>query len=142
MRVAKPANASSTELSTTSYTRWCRPISPVDPMYIAGRRRTASRPSSTLMLLESYTSPAPVFTSFAIFPCCAGFHACAQCFSNSHRHDDIPVLVRHSVACRTHFPRALLIFELECYVILWYSAQKIKQVLRVKPDLEVRPLIL
>ena len=29
------------------------PFSLVEPMYIAGRRRTASRPSSTLMLLES-----------------------------------------------------------------------------------------
>ena len=30
-----------------------QPSSPVEPMYIAGRRRTASRPSRTLMLLES-----------------------------------------------------------------------------------------
>ena len=45
-----PASASSMELSTTSYTRWCRPSGPVDPMYIAGRFRTASRPSSTLIL--------------------------------------------------------------------------------------------
>jgi len=28
-------------------------ISPVEPMYIAGRKRTASRPSSTLILVES-----------------------------------------------------------------------------------------
>ena len=46
----KPASASSIELSTTSYTRWCSPGSPVEPMYIAGRLRTASRPSSTLIL--------------------------------------------------------------------------------------------
>ena len=45
-----PARASSMALSTTSYTRWCRPGAPVDPMYMAGRFRTASRPSSTLIL--------------------------------------------------------------------------------------------
>src|SRR5438270_6716332 len=57
--VQYPASASSTELSTTSYTRWCRPDSIVEPIYIAGRRRTASSPSSTLILLESYVSPGP-----------------------------------------------------------------------------------
>src|SRR5699024_8493498 len=35
------------ELSTISYTRWCRPDSLVEPMYMPGRLRTASRPSST-----------------------------------------------------------------------------------------------
>src|SRR5271154_2629816 len=49
---------SSKELSTTSHTRWWRPISPVEPMYIAGRRRTASRPPSTLIDLASYLCPA------------------------------------------------------------------------------------
>src|SRR5690606_37052421 len=51
-----PASASSTELSTTSNTMWCRPVpSSVSPMYIPGRLRTASRPFKTLILLESYT---------------------------------------------------------------------------------------
>src|SRR5712692_6480577 len=54
---AKPAIASSTELSTTSQTRWCRPIAPVEPIYIAGRRRTASSPPRTLMDLASYWWP-------------------------------------------------------------------------------------
>ena len=61
----KPAIASSTELSTTSLTRWCRPRSPVEPMYIPGRLRTASRPSSTVMDPESYSvgrAPLPLFT--------------------------------------------------------------------------------
>src|SRR5919106_2747817 len=49
-----PAMASSTELSTTSQTRWCRPRGPVVPMYIPGRRRTASRPSRTVMSEASY----------------------------------------------------------------------------------------
>lgn len=51
---ACPAIASSTELSTISCTRWCRPRSPVEPMYMPGRLRTASRPSSTWMALASY----------------------------------------------------------------------------------------
>ncbi len=42
-------HGSSTELSTTSQIRWCRPRSPVEPMYIPGRLRTASRPSRTVM---------------------------------------------------------------------------------------------
>src|SRR5450759_2070459 len=52
--VQYPARASSTELSTTSYTRWCRPFGPVDPMYMLGRLRTASSPSSTWMSLAEY----------------------------------------------------------------------------------------
>ena len=41
-------------LSSTSNTMWCRPVpSDVSPMYMPGRLRTASRPFSTLMLLES-----------------------------------------------------------------------------------------
>ena len=44
MRVAQPCIASSTELSTTSQTRWCSPLGPVDPMYIPGRCLTGSRP--------------------------------------------------------------------------------------------------
>ncbi len=42
--------ASSTELSTTSYTMWWSALLSVPPMYIPGRRRTASRPSNTWML--------------------------------------------------------------------------------------------
>lgn len=60
---ACPASASSTELSTTSYTRWWRPRSPVEPMYMPGRLRTASRPSRTVIALASYedaTSPEAV----------------------------------------------------------------------------------
>jgi len=53
MLLAKPASASSIELSTTSNTQWCRPLAAVSPMYMAGRRRTASRPSSTWIEEES-----------------------------------------------------------------------------------------
>ncbi len=49
-RVQYPAIASSMALSTTSYTRWCRPRASVEPMYMAGRLRTAERPSRTVML--------------------------------------------------------------------------------------------
>src|SRR5215468_3305255 len=55
MRSQKPASASSTELSTTSYTMWCRPEpSSVSPMYMPGRLRTASRPFRTLIASASY----------------------------------------------------------------------------------------
>src|SRR6266849_3325655 len=66
---AKPAIASSTELSTTSQTRWCKPISPVEPMYIAGRRRTASRPPRTLIDFASYLwPPCGVLPTFSLSP--------------------------------------------------------------------------
>src|SRR5699024_11846689 len=42
---ACPAMASSTELSTTSQIRWCKPRGPVEPIYIPRRLRTASKPS-------------------------------------------------------------------------------------------------
>ena len=62
MRVQKPAIASSTALSTTSYTRWCRPDGPVEPMYIPGRSRTGSSPRSTVMSLASYATKSTLFT--------------------------------------------------------------------------------
>ncbi len=55
IRVQKPPRCSSTALSTTSQTRWCRPEpSWTSPMYMPGRLRTASRPSRTVMLVLSY----------------------------------------------------------------------------------------
>src|SRR3954467_7486087 len=56
IRVAWPAMASSTELSTISQTRWWSPFRPVDPMYMPGRLRTASRPSRTWRSLAPYES--------------------------------------------------------------------------------------
>src|SRR3954467_10289826 len=51
-----PARASSTALSTTSNTMWCKPVpSEVSPMYMPGRLRTASRPFRTLMASEAYS---------------------------------------------------------------------------------------
>ena len=53
MSSQKPASASSTALSTTSNTMWCRPVpSRVSPMYMPGRLRTASRPFRTLIYRE------------------------------------------------------------------------------------------
>src|SRR2546430_218885 len=43
--------------------RWWRPRVPVEPMYMPGRLRTASRPSRTVMSLASYEEP-----SLARFP--------------------------------------------------------------------------
>ena len=43
------------ELSTISYTRWCRPLSDVEPIYMPGRLRTASRPSSTWISEPPYS---------------------------------------------------------------------------------------
>jgi len=51
-----PAIASSMELSTTSYTKWCRPSFPVPPMYIPGLFLTASNPSRTCIFDASYLS--------------------------------------------------------------------------------------
>src|SRR5207253_8467615 len=50
----KPARCSSIELSSTSNTMWCRPRSSGSPMYIPGRFRTASRPSSLSICAASY----------------------------------------------------------------------------------------
>ena len=55
MRSQYPASASSMELSTISYTRWCRPDDDVEPMYMPGRFLTASSPSSTWIFDASYS---------------------------------------------------------------------------------------
>ena len=46
-RVPWPPSASSTELSMISHTQCIKPRLSVEPMYMPGRLRTASRPSST-----------------------------------------------------------------------------------------------
>ena len=50
---AYPLKASSIELSTISYTKWCKPRASVDPIYIPGRFLTASSPSNTWIELSS-----------------------------------------------------------------------------------------
>src|SRR5215218_5170401 len=49
-----PASASSTELSMISHRQCIRPRESVDPMYMPGRLRTASSPSSTLRWRAEY----------------------------------------------------------------------------------------
>ena len=49
MKDACPAWTSSTPLSRTSQTMWCRPLVLVLPMYMPGRFRTGSRPLRTWM---------------------------------------------------------------------------------------------
>src|SRR5450830_96488 len=52
-----PASDSSIELSSTSNTRWCKPVpSEVSPMYMPGRLRTASRPSRIWIDAAPYSS--------------------------------------------------------------------------------------
>src|SRR3954469_4141452 len=46
------------ELSKTSKTQWCRPRSSGSPMYMPGRFRTASKPSSLSIFEASYFSAA------------------------------------------------------------------------------------
>jgi hypothetical protein len=53
MRVAWPATASSMLLSITSAARWCSARSSMPPIYMPGRRRTGSSPSSTSIALAS-----------------------------------------------------------------------------------------
>src|SRR2546423_12974657 len=54
IRVQNPARCSSIELSTTSKTMWCKPRSSGSPMYMPGRFRTASSPSSLSIWAASY----------------------------------------------------------------------------------------
>src|ERR671914_721775 len=46
--------------------RWCRPRVPVEPMYMPGRLRTASRPSRTVMSFAPYEA-LPLEDFFAKF---------------------------------------------------------------------------
>src|SRR5580765_5160363 len=76
-----PARASSTALSTTSNTMWCRPVpSEVSPMYIPGRLRTASRPFRTLIASE----PLPLPSDIASL--------------DPHRHDHVAEILLRRVA--------------------------------------------
>src|SRR5205814_9065752 len=55
-----PARCSSLELSRTSNTRWCKPRSSGSPMYMPGRFRTASSPSSLSIWAASYFCALPI----------------------------------------------------------------------------------
>ena len=85
--VQNPASASSTALSTISYTRWCRPLLDVLPMYIPGLFLTASSPSRIWIWSAPYSVFSPpicVLLSFYIY--------------GINRHTEIlhPLINRHS----------------------------------------------
>src|SRR5262245_58987966 len=100
-------------------------------MYIAGRLRTASSPSRTLMLSAPYsllTCVDPLFSSSDNLP------------SHSHRHDDVGVVV----TIRTHGPHHCLadfILQLERHDFRLDDAEEIEDVLRVEADRERRPAV-
>src|SRR5215471_3370306 len=84
----KPASASSTALSTTSNTMWCRPVpSEVSPMYMPGRLRTASRPFRTLIESDPYAEVASGLALASGLPE-SGF-SCSDKALDPHRHDDV-----------------------------------------------------
>src|SRR5471030_1123438 len=97
-----PASDSSIELSSTSNTRWCRPVpSEVSPMYMPGRLRTASRPSRIWIDDAPYSSvlTGTAFSNNELLGisryCDAAPVPRAACVSNggpnlnAHRHDDV-----------------------------------------------------
>src|ERR1700683_513224 len=92
-------------------------------MYMAGRRRTASRPSSTLILVESYVVEDILVNS------------CSR--SNPHRHDDVAVIVGF-LAAGPHFAGAVRIFEQKADLRGGHRSQKIEHVLGVESDLRGR----
>src|ERR1700756_2263417 len=55
--------------------RWCRPRSPVDPIYMPGRLRTASSPSSTVIAEAPYSSCAFFFWAATVGMLSLGFDA-------------------------------------------------------------------
>src|ERR1017187_4916669 len=118
-------------------------------MYMAGRSRTASSPSSTLILLESYTSPLPApwpFRFVAIEPLCgAGGLACQMhVLSDPHGHYNVAVKLARAVFAdfRPNLGRAVRILEREPDLLFGNRAQELKQVLRVETDIQRRAGIL
>src|SRR4028119_652766 len=49
---------------------WCRPLISVGPMYIPGRLRTASRPSSTVICSAPYSCVTAVFVIYILWFAC------------------------------------------------------------------------
>src|SRR5437867_4865049 len=115
----KPASASSTELSTTSNTMWCKPVpSEVSPIYMPGRLRTASRPFRTLMASEPY--------SFGL-----GLRFAAK--SDPHRHHD----VLEALFTRVADERAGRgVAERAFQFITGHVVQHVEEVVHVEADVE------
>src|SRR3954470_103432 len=127
-----PARASSTALSTTSNTMWCRPVpSEVSPMYIPGRLRTASSPFRTLIESEPYSE---IASGLALASGLAepGF-SCSDKALDPHRHDDVlEVLLRGIRDQRTRRSVAECAFDLGPGHIV----QDIEQIIDVEPDVD------
>src|SRR3954452_6114587 len=108
-------------------------------MYMAGRLRTASKPSRTLIELESYTSGG-VRTSFDIVLISFVWHG-----SDAHWHDHVPVLLVHCVvSCQDglQFARTLLIFQGKGNLLLRNGPQELQKILCVESDFEIRASVL
>src|SRR6266850_6044037 len=117
----KPASASSTELSTTSNTMWCKPVpSEVSPMYMPGRLRTASRPFKTLMASEPY-------------PLASGRCLSGSPTLNPHRHDHILEILLRRVADQRARRR---IAERAFHCAARDIVQHIEQIIDVEPNIE------
>src|SRR5688572_9691460 len=111
----KPASASSTALSTTSNTMWCRPVpSEVSPMYIPGRLRTASRPFRTLIASEPYS-------------CSASLN------SDPHRHDNVFEVSFGGIANERARRR---VAEGTFDAFAGYVVEDVQQVVHVEADVE------
>src|SRR5579884_681456 len=115
---------------------------------MAGRSRTASSPSSTLILLESYESPGPGTCGVAIErnPLCVhgGRARCTPApaeNSNSHGHDDVSILLVTVVGGRPQLAGAVGIAEVEHHVFAGHGSKEIEQVLRVEPDLHLLAVV-
>src|SRR3954469_21810901 len=134
-----PARASSTALSTTSNTMWCRPVpSEVSPMYIPGRLRTASSPFRTLIESEPYSEVASGLAEVASGLALAsglpesGF-SCSDKALDPHRHDDVlEVLLRGIRNQRARRSVAECALDLGARHIV----QDVEQIIDVEPDID------
>src|SRR4051812_468238 len=134
-----PARASSTALSTTSNTMWCRPVpSEVSPMYIPGRLRTASSPFRTLIESEPYSEIASGLAEVASgLALASGFadpgFSCSDKALDPHRHDDVLEVLLRSI--RDQRARRSVA---ECTLDLGpgHIVQDIEQIIDVEPDVD------
>src|SRR5581483_4740098 len=121
-------------------------------MYMAGRKRTASKPSSTLILLESYTS-AGVISLVAIvetqsFSTALGTGTLSH--SNAHGHHDVAVLVSVFViafvisgaARGPQLAGAIGILEVKGNLLLIGGPEEVQQVAGIESDLHRRSVVL
>src|SRR3954468_1022376 len=134
-----PARASSTALSTTSNTMWCKPVpSEVSPMYMPGRLRTASSPFRTLIESEPYSELASGLAELAsglALPSGlpeSGF-SCSDKALDPHGHDDVlEVLLRGIRDQRARRSIAECALDLGARHIV----QDIEQIIDVEPDID------